>query len=115
MSLTDEITGGEIYNPYIRIYAPNKKYYLTMNSASFGDKGQENLIFPGEIESILEIKEKKYFPVKAVIAEQIRIGHKRPQILGQVLSEILLGYLPEHIVDEYFAPKLENVLLNCFK
>ncbi len=101
----DDITEGEIYNPYIRLYQPNGQNYITMNSTSFGEEGQENLIFPGQMSNLLKTKTIRYFPVKAVIIEQNRLGHKRPQFSGQVLSEILLGYLSEDDAHKYFISK----------
>ena len=97
MSLID-ITGNEIYNPHIRIYTPGSNTKFTcMNSTSFGEEGQENLIFPETINGNLETRDRHY-RVTAVVTEQSRFGHKRPQISGEVISETILEYLNQEAI-----------------
>tara|TARA_Y100000034_G_scaffold56950_2_gene69633 strand:- start:118 stop:468 length:351 start_codon:yes stop_codon:yes gene_type:complete len=108
MSLRDTITGGEIYTPHIRIYPiQDRENYmgpLSTNATTFGDYGQENLIFPKEValnpERILDLHR-----VTAVVVEQSPIGHQRPQASGQVISETLLGYLER----ETFVSLIEEI------
>lgn len=107
MSLSDSITNTNdgLYNPHIRIYAPGScDKFGWINSTTFGEEGQSNLIFPEEISSDIE-ERKKYYRITAVVLEQNRHGHKRPKLTGQVISETLMGYLTKPIVDSIINKK----------
>ena len=112
MSLIDNITGEEVYNPHIRIYNPsNSKKYLTINSTTYGEEIQEDLIFPEEVDGRQKAKESGLYAVTAVVVSQSRLGHKRPQNSGHVLSETLIGYLTKERMDNiYFNPRPDKYL-----
>jgi hypothetical protein len=106
MSLMDEVNGDEIYNPFIRVYKPGSyKNYNCMNSTTFGEEGQSNLIFSTEIP---HYEREKYYRVTAVVVEQSKMGHKRPQITGRLRSETLIGYITKSTLQEIFNKKGEN-------
>lgn len=71
------------------------------NSASFGEEGQENLIFPEEINGSIEDRN-KYHRVTAVVVKQSRFGNKRPQSSEQVILEAVLGYINRETLDSIY-------------
>ena len=95
MSLSDEITGGKIYNPLIRIYSPEGNKHISMNSTTFGEEGQSKLILPEKCLFKNKIGAEQLYKVTAVVVEQSRAGPKRPQRSGQIRSETLIGHITE--------------------
>ena len=116
MSLRDFITGDELYNPHIRIYDSKKKDYIHINSTTFGDEGQGNLIMPeievhdkngrkGKKDNFTEFHDKirkgEIYAVEAVVIELSPIGHKRPQISGKVMNQTIIGFLEKSIYESF--------------
>tara|TARA_Y100000310_G_scaffold327840_1_gene394800 strand:+ start:584 stop:976 length:393 start_codon:yes stop_codon:yes gene_type:complete len=105
MSLTESFTGDEIYNPFVRIYIPKSKFlssegystgslteYHSLNSRTFGEISQRDLIPPEEIPQDQKLRDSHY-RVTAVVVEQSSESDKRPMVEGHVLGEIFMGYL----------------------
>lgn len=121
MTLVDNETGESIINPYITI-SPfgDLSRWVAINASTFGEDGQGALItFDSQArrredmdrvltanfnESRVEKERRdKYFQVTAVVA---KLNSMTPTVrtegIGQSISVVTLGYLPEDFVREHF-------------
>ena len=104
MSLRDSINDEEIYNPYIRIYFPSGEESVTINSITFGDTGNDGLIFPEEVALDIE-KRSKLYRVAAAVTRQRPMGHKRVMYGGDIINETTLGYLEQEDFDRLMSQR----------
>ena len=116
MTLEDHETGQDIINPYITIFSyPGEKYWVAMNTSTFGNWGQRNLLNIIDEKHFMQQKcweDNKWYKVCAVIAKQDHpydwndimpwIRGVRANGANDAIAIVPLGYLKEDYIKKNF-------------
>jgi len=120
MTLEDYEKRGDIINPYITIFSyPDGKYWVSMNTSTFGDEGQENLLNIFDEKAFRELTpwEGGWFKVCAVVGKQnywhdYSAKERMPRNVradgaDDPVAIIPLGYLPEEFIRKNYPKTYE--------
>ena len=112
MTLVDNENGGDIINPYITIYSPDRTKWAALNTETFRN-AQDEVIHPLEERTTMMFagQGSNLYPVVATVAKQnhpleselsARGRTVRTEGASDALALIPLGFLPEDVVRTNF-------------
>lgn len=96
MTAHDHETSNRIVNPYIEV-SHNSDERVCINTGTFGEACQEELIHPLDSESLIE---EDYYEVMAVVGEYNTPATKTVSLTGIARSRTFLGYLEKGVVEK---------------
>lgn len=114
MTLIDYETGKQVINPFITLYTPDTKYWVSVNTQTFGEEGQTNLVHILDESTQIRLRrdeQKQLYKVVAAVSKQnwpMDYYRKdwgrtvRCEGADDALALIPLGYLLEDVVAKLF-------------
>ncbi len=102
MTLVDHETRESIINPYIRISHPISKKWVSLNTLTFGQMGQDELIHHFDSKRLSSLCEDTCYEVTAVVGEYNFPHLNTVSLIKAPRSQTLLGFLEKDVVKKYF-------------